>query len=157
MKKATWTILAIAISGLLITQCSDDSVFTSKSDLAGIYQGTYTLIYESEWGGMQIPVICSFTDSSWTLTVDAMKEIPPGICMCLTEGWYRVLDQHISLRQTSIIAPLSWCQAHLPCVGHDGLFKFDRSENSDTLKLNQYSETEKLTRKVVLVRSAGAP
>ncbi len=161
MKKAAWTILAIVFSGILIIQCSGDSVVTSKSDLTGTFQGTYTVIfqdyYQPDWPGTQIPVICTFTDSSWILTVDDSQEIPPGICMCIAEGWYRVRDSHISLRQVSIIAPLSWCEVSYPCVGNDGLFSFDRSPNCDTLKLTKYNETEKLMRKVLLIRNASVP
>ena len=155
MKTAAWTILAIVFTGIFLIQCSGYSVVTSKSDLTGTFQGTYTLIYSDYiWPGTRIPVIGTFTDSSWTLTVDGSREIPPGVCMCIAEGWYRVFDSHISLRLVSIIAPLSWCEVCYPCVGHDGLFLFDRSPNSDTLKLSQYSETEKLMREVRLVRSA---
>jgi hypothetical protein len=161
MKKTAWTVLVVVFSVMILIQCSDDSIFTSKTDLTGTYQGTYTVIpndyYQPNWPGTQIPVICSFTDSSWTLTVDATKEIPPGICMCLAEGWYLVLDDHINFRLVSIIAPLDWCEISYPCVGHDGLFSFDMSPDSDTLQLSQYSETEKATRKILLVRSTGAP
>ena len=135
MKRAAVIIAAIATLGLIV-HCSDDTIIASKSNLTGIYQGTYTLIprdaYQPPWPGSQVPVVCTFTDNDWVMTIDTSQEVPDGVCLCSSEGSYSVFDNSISLRQVTVFSWYSWCEVSLPCVGHDGLFALTRSTGSDT-------------------------